>query len=67
MNFFFTSHCSSYVERHDDVEVETAANEMLFELWRNLISAGPGSTHLEMMAIILKNNSCLLWTYMQVL
>ncbi|XP_052796572.1 uncharacterized protein LOC128228995 isoform X2 [Mya arenaria] len=54
-----------FVERQADEDVQHTTDKMLFELWKNLISAGPGSTHLEMMTIILKNSSFPLWKYMQ--
>ena len=41
-------------------------NNLLFDVWVHLIEAGPGSSHLEMMDIILKNQHFLLWKYMEV-
>ena len=38
---------------------------MLFNVWTHLIAAGPGSSHLEMMDIILKNEHYPLWKHMK--
>ena len=46
-------------------EVLNEVNNMLFDVWEHLIAAGPGSSHLEMMDIILKNERYPLWKYMK--
>ena len=57
---------SSYLLANFSGEVLQEVNDLLFDLWRHLISAGPGSSHLEMMDIIFKNQQFLLWKYMEV-
>ena len=46
-------------------EVLSEVNNMLFDVWAHLIAAGPGSSHLEMMDIILKNERYPLWKHMK--
>lgn len=66
LSIFGLPYFSGYVSRMNDIELRRDTDRLLFELWMALISAGPGSSHLEMMDIILKNESCTLWMYMQV-
>ena len=58
---------SSFLLANFSEEVLQEVSEMLFDLWVHLISAGPGSSHLEMMDIILKNQHFPLWKYMEVM
>jgi hypothetical protein len=58
--------CSGYLETHVDAELKKETDKLLFDLWVHLLACGPGSTHLEMMDIVLKYPHYPLWKYMQV-
>ncbi|XP_045215953.2 uncharacterized protein LOC123566140 [Mercenaria mercenaria] len=58
---------SVYLETHFDDDLKQEMDRLLFDLWIHLLTSGPGSTHLEMMDIILKYPHYPLWKYMQTL
>ena len=57
---------SGYVDKHPDTEAKEETDVLLLDVWLQLMAAGPGSTHLELINIILKNDSYTLWKYMKV-
>ena len=62
--YFFSS---GYLKTPIGLENEGFLSEMLFDTWINLLNAGPGSTHLHMLNIILKTPDDLLWKYLEVI
>ena len=57
---------SGFLRTAVGVENEVCLSDLLFELWIKLLIAGPGSTHLHMLNIVLKTQDDLLWKYMEV-
>lgn len=63
---FDTLFYSAYLETHFDDDLKKETDRLLFDLWIRLMNSGPGSSHLEMMDIVLKYPHYPLWRYMQV-